>query len=114
ELGLDDMPVLTVFNKADGLTLEDGSPVVTEEDLARLATEYESGVRGEVLYTSAVAGLGIDALRERLMYEFFGTLEDAFDFVLEADDTEEASPAELGIREGDLEEVGEPARFLAG
>ncbi len=78
ELGLQDMPVLTVLNKADGLLLPDGSPVQTEDDL--LAVEREGvdelravqGLDGEVMYTSATADLGIDRLRRRLMYEFFG------------------------------------------
>ncbi|MCA9848139.1 MAG: GTPase HflX [Dehalococcoidia bacterium] len=110
DLGLDDMPVLTVFNKADGLTLEDGSPVETEEDLAILATEYDPGVSGEVAFTSAVSGLGIDALRERLLYEFFGTLGDDLVFEFDEDGSDEPTPAALGIVEGDPE----PAEPLAG
>lgn len=72
ELGLHDMPVLTVMNKVDGLTLEDGTPVTTEDDLRRLAAEHDPRVEGEVRYASATTGLGIDALRHRLLYEFFG------------------------------------------
>lgn len=110
ELGLDDMPVLTVFNKVDGLALADGSPVESEEDLAVLATEYDPGVPGEVAFTSAVAGLGIDALRERLIYEFFGVLGDDLVFEFDEDGSEEPSAAALGIIEGDPE----PAESLAG
>ena len=40
--------------------------------LEALAAANPLGLSGEVLYTSATAGLGIDALRERLLYEFFG------------------------------------------
>jgi len=114
ELGLDDMPVLTVFNKADGLTLEDGSPVTTEDDLAQLATEYDPGVPGEIAFTSAVAGLGIDALRERLMYEFFGSLADGYTYDLDEDaEAEDVTPEALGIVE-DAEDSEEPAEYLAG
>ncbi|MCK9495087.1 MAG: GTPase HflX, partial [Dehalococcoidia bacterium] len=114
ELGLDDMPVLTVFNKADGLTLEDGSPVTTEDDLAQLATEYDPGVPGEIAFTSAVAGLGIDALRERLMYEFFGSLADGYTFDLGDDaEAEDVTPEAVGIVE-DTEDSEEPAEYLAG
>ncbi|MCK9485614.1 MAG: GTPase HflX [Dehalococcoidia bacterium] len=79
ELGLADMPVLTVLNKADGLLLPDGSPVETEVDLEVLAQADVAaladveGLEGEVMFTSATAGLGIARLRQRLMYEFFGT-----------------------------------------
>lgn len=79
ELNLSDMPVLTVLNKADGLVLPDGSPVETEADLDVLAeadvpalADVE-GLDGEVMFTSATTGLGVDRLRRRLMYEFFGT-----------------------------------------
>src|SRR3546814_430688 len=121
ELGLSDLPVLTVFNKVDGLTLEDGSPVQTEDDLATLATEYDPGVPGEVAYTSAVAGLGIDALRERLLYEFFGARGDGLEFELDEDDAgeaEPAGPADLGIpddaEEGAADGDGQRSEYLAG
>lgn len=79
QLGLDDMPVLTVFNKVDGLTLPDGSRVHDEAGLAQLVTEHDPGIAGEVVYVSALEGIGIGALRERLTYEFFGVLDqDAF------------------------------------
>ena len=107
ELGLDDLPVLTVFNKADGLVIEDGSPVATEEDLAVLATEYDPGdtVSGEIVFASATTGIGIDNLRERRMYEFFGTAGDHLEFDLVEDD---------GDRDGASDPSEEPARYLAG
>ncbi|MEX2446805.1 MAG: GTPase HflX [Dehalococcoidia bacterium] len=71
-LGLEDTPVLSVVNKADGMTLPDGRDVTTEDDLEVLARANPLGLRGEAHYTSATLGLGIDALRERLLYEFFG------------------------------------------
>ena len=70
-LGLSDTPVLAVVNKVDGLAL-DGRTVEREEDLAALAALNPLGLDGEVRYTSATTGLGIDALRRRLLYEFFG------------------------------------------
>ncbi|GMU39499.1 MAG: hypothetical protein AMXMBFR23_03650 [Chloroflexota bacterium] len=72
ELELDDLPVLTVVNKADGLVLPDGSPVETEADLGGLRAADYVDVDGEVLFTSATTGLGVEALRERLLYEFYG------------------------------------------
>ena len=73
ELGLAETPVLCVVNKADGMVLPDGSPVEAERDLAVLAAANPLGIAGEALYTSATTGLGIDALRHRLLYEFFGS-----------------------------------------
>jgi GTP-binding protein HflX len=75
ELGLSDMPVLTVLNKADGLVLPDGTPVETEEHMEALSRLRLPGIDGEIVYTSATKGLGIDRLRERLIYEFFGAAE---------------------------------------
>jgi GTP-binding protein HflX len=72
ELGLDDMPVLTVLNKVDGLLLPDGAPVSTEAHLDALEREGEELIDGDVVYTSATTGLGVDRLRLRLLYEFFG------------------------------------------
>ena len=71
-LGLEETPVLTVVNKADGMVLPDGSPVETEADLAALAAANPLGIATETLYTSATAGLGVDALRRRLLFEFYG------------------------------------------
>lgn len=73
DLGIGDTPVLCVVNKADGMVLPDGSPVETEADLAILDEENPLGIETEVLYTSATTGIGIDALRRRLLYEFFGS-----------------------------------------
>lgn len=72
ELGIAQTPMLTVVNKADGLTLADGRPVATEADLALLATQHTLPIEGEVLFTSATLGLGIQALRQRLLWEFYG------------------------------------------
>jgi GTP-binding protein HflX len=72
ELGLDEMPVLTVLNKVDGLRLPDGAPVSTEAHLDALEREGEELIDGDVVYTSATTGLGVDRLRLRLLYEFFG------------------------------------------
>ena len=72
ELGLAGTPMLTVVNKADGLTLADGRPVTTEADLEALATGHTLPVEGEVIFTSATAGLGIQKLRQRLLWEFYG------------------------------------------
>ena len=124
DLGLDDLPVLTVFNKVDGLVLPDGSPIEDEDDLARLATEYDPGIPDDVEYVSALTGLGIDALRERLLYEFFGVLGDA-EFEFEdaegnADDDLAAELAKLEDDEGEDEddEDGDtpvtPVRYAAG
>ena len=73
DLGIGDTPVLCVVNKADGMVLPDGSPVETEADLAILDEANPLGIETETLYASATTGLGIDALRHRLLYEFFGS-----------------------------------------
>ncbi|MDP2326463.1 MAG: GTPase HflX [Dehalococcoidia bacterium] len=72
ELELGDIPMITVVNKVDGMVLPDGSPVETEADLAVLEDAQVIDVEGEVRFTSATTGLGVDALRERLLYEFYG------------------------------------------
>ncbi len=72
DLGLSATPMLTVVNKADGLTLLDGRPVTSEDDLAALTAEHALPIEGEVLFTSATLGLGIQALRQRLLWEFYG------------------------------------------
>jgi len=56
----------------DGMVLPDGSPVETEADLAILDEANPLGIESETLYVSATTGLGVDALRKRLLYEFFG------------------------------------------
>jgi GTPase len=110
DLGLDDMPVLTVFNKVDGLTLPDGTPIHTEADLVQLATEYDPGLPGEVVYVSALEGLGVDALRERLLYEFFGLAEARGEVY--ADDSDAADTPTLAIVDDEPDEV--PPRYAAG
>ena len=72
DLGLADLPILTVFNKADELLLPDGSPIEGEADFEALPTPRLPGLVGEARYVSATEGWGTDALRERLLYEFFG------------------------------------------
>ncbi|MQC47818.1 MAG: GTPase HflX, partial [Chloroflexi bacterium] len=72
DLGLSDIPMLTVVNKVDGMVLPGGGAVETEEDLETLTRAHPIDVEGEVLYTSALTGLGVDRLRDRLLYEFYG------------------------------------------
>jgi len=71
-LGLSDKPMLTVLNKADGLTFEDGSPVQGPEDLAHVPITSPAPGAGALL-VSALHGWGIDALRRRLAFELLGT-----------------------------------------
>lgn len=72
DLGLSATPMLTVVNKADGLTLLDGRPVTSEDDLTALSAQHALPIEGEVLFTSATLGLGVQALRQRLLWEFYG------------------------------------------
>lgn len=72
-LGLNDVPVLTVLNKADGLLREDGTPIESLDELPPARELNPLGPEDEALYTSATKDWGIDALRERLLYEFFGS-----------------------------------------
>ncbi len=72
-LGLQDVPVLTVLNKVDGLRLQDGSTVTSEAELPPARELNPLGPDGEAICTSATEGWGIDALRARLLFEFFGT-----------------------------------------
>ncbi len=107
DLGLADMPTLTALNKADGLLLEDGSPVESEADLLVLEREGAAGLAGvegldgEVLLTSATTGLGIDRLRQRLMYEFFGA------------DAVHGAPAEAREADARAQQV-QPREYAAG
>lgn len=71
-LGLSELPMLTVLNKADELHRDDGTPVEGEADLEALVIPELPGLTGEVRYVSATEAWGINALRERLLYEFFG------------------------------------------
>ena len=70
-LGLAGRPLLTVLNKADALTLPDGSSPRTEADLPRIDLINPSPSGGAVL-VSALHGWGIEALRHRLAFELFG------------------------------------------
>ncbi|MSQ42101.1 MAG: GTPase HflX [Dehalococcoidia bacterium] len=73
ELGLAELPVLTVLNKADGLTRADGTPVQSEAELAALAIANPAAGRDEgALVVSALRGLGLDALRRRIFFEVLG------------------------------------------
>jgi GTP-binding protein HflX len=71
-LGLANVPVLTVLNKVDGLLRPDGTPVESEAELADARELNPLGPSGEAMCTSATKGWGVDALRDRLLYEFFG------------------------------------------
>ncbi|MBT5774136.1 MAG: GTPase HflX [Dehalococcoidia bacterium] len=76
DLGLSEVPMLTVLNKADGVLRTDGQPVTGEDDLGALPLPELPGMAADYCYTSATEGWGIDELRKRLLYEFFGaTLE---------------------------------------
>ncbi|MGE3793841.1 MAG: GTPase HflX [Dehalococcoidia bacterium] len=69
-LGLADRPMLTVLNKADGLTRADGQPVASEADLAHV--DIASPAPGAAVVVSATEGWGVDTLRRRLAFEMFG------------------------------------------
>jgi GTP-binding protein HflX len=79
-LGLAGTPMLTVLNKADELTLPDGTPPTCEEDLARIALENPAREATEAheelpnlgtVLVSALTGWGVAELRARLGYELF-------------------------------------------
>ena len=72
DLGIAHLPVLTVYNKADGLTLPDGSAPASEADLASLEVPAGVGEVGEAMLVSALHGWGIAALRDRLALELLG------------------------------------------
>ncbi len=73
ELGVSHLPVLTVFNKADGLTLPDGSAPTCEADLASVDVSGVAGAgAGDTMLVSALRGWGIGALRDRLALEVLG------------------------------------------
>jgi len=68
ELGLAEMPTLTVLNKADGLLLPDGTPQISEADLARL--DIANPLPGApALFVSATEGWGMAALKRRIQHE---------------------------------------------
>ncbi|MXW23619.1 MAG: GTPase HflX, partial [Chloroflexi bacterium] len=79
-LGLAGTPMLTVLNKADELTLPDGAPPTSEQDLARIAFDNPAREAAEAheelpnlgtVLVSALTGWGIGELRARLGYELF-------------------------------------------
>jgi GTP-binding protein HflX len=74
-LGLGEVPLLTVLNKADGLVLPDGTPLEAESDLARIEMANPTTRGMGPLVTSALRGWGIDALRERIVEEVLGEPE---------------------------------------
>ncbi len=73
QLGLQELPVLTVVNKIDAIE----TPPHDAEDAMAFdpATLLRPGlVDGDIVAISALEGWGVDALRDRLLYEFFGAL----------------------------------------
>ena len=73
QLGLQDLPVLTVVNKIDAIE----TPPHDAEDAMAFdpATLLTPGlVVGDIVAISALEGWGVDVLRDRLLYEFFGAL----------------------------------------
>ena len=72
DLGLGAVPILTVLNKADGLLRTDGQPVICDDDLNAVPLPELPGMSSDFCYASATEGWGINELRMRLLYEFFG------------------------------------------
>lgn len=72
DLQLDDLPTLTVLNKADGLVLPDGTPVQGEADLALLDLQSPVPSALGTMLVSATRGWGVEALKRRLCFELFG------------------------------------------
>ena len=73
DLGLTDVPMMTVFNKIDEGLGDGGQPILSESELSTLSFPELHGLSGELCYVSATERWGIGALRERLLYEFFGS-----------------------------------------
>lgn len=65
ELEVAEKPRLTVLNKVDALTTEEGAPVSGLDDLNDLARELDAE-HGDALMISAVRGWGLDLLRARI------------------------------------------------
>jgi GTPase len=65
ELEVVEKPRLTVLNKVDALTTEDGAPVSGLAELDDLAGELDAE-HGDALMVSAVRGWGLDVLRARI------------------------------------------------
>jgi len=73
QLGLSDVPIITVFNKADLLVYEGIITNITENDLDRLPIPHLDNLDGDYYYISATENWGIAELRDRLIREFFGS-----------------------------------------
>lgn len=73
DLGLTSVPMMTVFNKVDERLGDNGQPILGESDFTSLSFPELHGLSGELCYVSATERWGIGALRERLLYEFFGS-----------------------------------------
>ena len=72
QLNLSDVPIITVFNKADLLVYDGIITNITEKDLDRLPIPKLHNLKGDSYYVSATQNWGIPELRARLMQEFFG------------------------------------------
>ena len=73
QLGLSDVPIITVFNKADLLVYEGIITNIAENDLDRLPIPHLDNLDGDYYYISATENWGIAELRDRLIREFFGS-----------------------------------------
>ncbi len=76
-LGLAELPVLTVLNKADGLLLPDGTLVEDEADLEQIEIVNPAPGAEDTMIVSALRGWGIDALRDRIALEVLGAATEA-------------------------------------
>ncbi|HIE84360.1 MAG TPA: hypothetical protein EYQ00_11195 [Dehalococcoidia bacterium] len=77
-LGLSDIPMLTVINKIDMLfpknTIDENivaGEVARSDGVSKLG--LTEGFSGERLFVSATERWGIPKLRKRILYEFFGS-----------------------------------------
>ncbi|MCH2523687.1 MAG: GTPase HflX [Dehalococcoidia bacterium] len=73
QLGLSDVPIITVLNKADLLVYEGIITNIAENDLDRLPIPHLDNLDGDYYYISATENWGIAELRDRLIREFFGS-----------------------------------------
>ncbi len=71
DLNLSHLPVMNVLNKADELLLPAGRTPEREEDLAVLEVANPTD-DGDAILVSALKGWGIDALRDRIIFEVLG------------------------------------------
>ena len=69
DLGLSEVPLLTVLNKIDGLVQSDGAPVETEAEAHALELVNPAARGMGPVLTSAVRGWGIEALKARIVSE---------------------------------------------